>query len=359
MTLFLRSPLLLAGAAALCACTGGASNAGGSGGASGNQPSWPAPTSPDSAAFPSAFWQPAGAIPVAKNVMTFVFLNRTGGKLDDGEIFWRFQNDKIGVNELHSFSAQPTYDMPANGSGRMYFYLCGAATQHETCATDPTKSPYYDFIEFTIGGGAGQTPRFNGNTTRVDAFGLKIAMRLVCPSDSGFDQTVGEDATLFAEDRAATFQRFQDEVPAEFKGLARAPYRIVEPGAGAGGFGGQYQTYYASNVEEIWTANGLTVPQPGPNGSGLGSYPDLSAAIYRHVGGAAGTFDPSGKLLDKTLWSDAKTFYATPPADYYAKFWHDHGVGGRAYGFPYDDVGSYSTYMSCANPAYLLIAIGW
>lgn len=170
--LSIRSPLLLAGAAALCACTGRASTAGDSGGASGNQPSWPTPTSPDSAAFPSGFWQPAGAIPVAKNVMTFVFLNRTGGKLDDGEIFWRFQNDKIAVNELHSFSAQPTYDMPANGSGRMYFYLCGAATQHEACATDPTKSPYYDFIEFTIGGRAGQSPRFNGNTNRVDAFGL-------------------------------------------------------------------------------------------------------------------------------------------------------------------------------------------
>jgi hypothetical protein len=182
-------------------------------------------------------------------------------------------------------------------------------------------------------------------------------MRLVCPSDNGFDQTVGEDATLFAEDRAATFQRFQDEVPAEFKGLPHAPYRIVEPRAGGFGAGGQCQTHYDSNVEEIWTANSLTVPRPGPNGSGLGSSPDLSAAIYRHVGGVAGTFDPSGKLLDKTLWSNAKTLYATPPADYYAKFWHDHGVRARAYGFPYDDVGSLSTYLSCANRAYLLIAM--
>lgn len=98
-------------------------------------------------------------------------------------------------------------------------------------------------------------------------------------------------------------------------------------------------------------------PAARPQRERAGKLPDLSAAIYRHVGGVAGTFDPSGKLLDKTLWSNAKTLYATPPADYYAKFWHDHGVRARAYGFPYDDVGSLSTYLSCANRAYLLIAM--
>ena len=29
------------------------------------------------------------------------------------------------------------------------------------------------------------------------------------------------------------------------------------------------------------------------------------------------------------------------------------------YGFPYDDVGGYSSYISHANPQYLLVAIGW
>ncbi len=57
--------------------------------------------------------------------------------------------------------------------------------------------------------------------------------------------------------------------------------------------------------------------------------------------------------------SSARITSGGPGADYYAKFWHDHGVGGRAYGFPYDDVGGYSTYLSCARPAYLLVAVGW
>jgi hypothetical protein len=44
---------------------------------------------------------------------------------------------------------------------------------------------------------------------------------------------------------------------------------------------------------------------------------------------------------------------------YYAKFWHDNAYDGKAYGFPYDDVGGYSSYISHANPQYMLVAVGW
>jgi hypothetical protein len=293
---------------------------------------------------PADFWD-------SSNVMMFKFLNRTNGKLTDGQVYWRFKNDTI--SELHSIAEQATYDMPANSSGRMYFYLC--VDGDTACAADPTKSKYFDFIEHTIG-----ATQYNGNTTRVDAFGLKIAMRLHCAD--GYDAAVGEDYATFQEDRAVTFQKFINEVPAEFQGLAQAPnapYRIVAPGAGGFDKGGQYATYYDSFVDQLWAANGLTVTKPGPNGGGLGSYPDLSAAIYRHVGAVAGTFDATGKLLSKTLWADASTFYQAAPANYYALFWHNHALGGKAYGFPYDDVGSYSSYISHAQPQYLLVAIGW
>ena len=305
---------------------------------------------PGDGAPPPDFWD-AGTIPPAKNVMMFVFLNRTNGKFSDGEVYWSFKNNAI--NETHSIAAQSTYDMPANASGRMYFYVC--ATGDATCASDPTKSLYYDFIEFTIG-----ASQYNGNTTRVDAFGLKIANRMHCAD--GFDVAVGEDYATFLEDRTATFQAFVDFVPTEFQHLAQpphAPYRIVEPGADGFGQGGMYQTYYSSFVDTLWAANGITVAKPGPDGSGLGAYPDLSAAIYRHVGATAGTFDATGKLLDKTLWSNAQTFYTAAPADYYAAFWHSRALNGKAYGFPYDDVGGYSSYISHANPQYLEVAIGW
>jgi hypothetical protein len=294
---------------------------------------------PVDAAPPADFWDATG-IPPAKNVMMFKFLNRTNGKYPDAEVFWSFK----GTNgtEVHSIAEQPLFDMPANSSGRMYFYL-GAPN-----------SMYFDFIEFTIG-----ATQFNGNTTRVDAFGLKVAMRLHCAD--GFDVAVGEDYPTFLEDRAVTFQRFLDEVPAEFKALAQshAPYRIVEPGAGDFKAGGLYEHYYDAFVDQIWAANGITVPKPGPNASGLWAYPNLSAAIFRHVGQAAGSLTTDGKVADKTLWSSATSFYGAAPANYYAKFWHTHAIGGKAYGFPYDDVGGYSSYVSHGNPQYMLVAIGW
>ena len=309
-----------------------------------------APPRADAAPAPADFWDRSD-IPAATQVMTFKFLNRTNGKLDDGQIFWGFHSGAI--SELHSIAEKSSYDMPANASGRMYFYLCPQG--EASCATDPSKSKYFDFIEHTIG-----ASQYNGNTTRVDAFGVKIAMLLHCAD--GFEATVGEDYQTFLEDRAATFQRFIDEVPAEFEHLAKAPfapYRIVEPGAGEFKTGGLYEHYYDSFVDALWAANGITVAKPGPNGSGLGAEPNLSAAIFRHVGAAAGTFTGDGKLANQQLWANPSTFYSGPPANYYAKFWHDHGISGKAYGFPYDDVGSYSTYISRANPQYMIVAIGW
>jgi hypothetical protein len=299
---------------------------------------------------PPGFWDPSG-IPAAKNVMMFKFLNRTNGKYADSEVYWSFKSGAI--SETHSIAEQAMYDMPANSSGRMYFYIC--ATGDSACASDPTKSKYFDFIEHTIG-----AKQYNGNTTRVDAFGLKIAMRMHCADN--FEATVGEDYETFLEDRAVTFQKFIDFVPAEFKPLAQpphAPYRIVEPGAGGFNKGGAYEHYYDAFVDQLWAASGITIAKPGPNGSGLGSYPDLSAAIYRHVGAVAGAFDASGKLTDKKLWTSSATFYQTAPADYYAAFWHLHAIDGKAYGFPYDDVGSYSTYISHNDPAYMMVAVGW
>jgi hypothetical protein len=297
---------------------------------------------------PPDFWD-ATNIPAAKNVMMFKFLNRTNGKFTDSQVYWSFKQGTI--TETHSFAEQPLYDMPVSASGRMYFYLCAPPD----CTGDPTKSPYFDFIEHTIG----QT-RYNGNTTRVDAFGLKVAMRLHC--SDGFDVAVGEDYATFQEDRAVTFQSFLNAVPDEFKPLAQpphAPYRIVEPGAAGFGASGAYATYYDSFVNQLWSNNNLNVAKPGPNGSGLGAFPDLSAAINRHVGADAGTFSPDGKLLNHALWSDAGTFYTAAPADYYARFWHDHALQGKAYGFPYDDVGGYSSYISHDNPQYMLVAVGW
>lgn len=309
------------------------------------------PGAPDADAGPIDFWQPPVAIPPAKNVMMFAFLNRTNGVVADGDLYWGFNNG--GAHELHSFAEQPTYDMAANASGRLYFYVCVAGDS--ACKADPTKSKYFDFIEHTIG----QT-QYNGNTTRVDAFGLKVAMRL--HNADGTDLTVGENEATFAESRDATFAAFLADAPDEFKPLAQAPfapYRIVEPGAAGFGTNGANAHYYDSFVDSLWSANGITIPKPGANGDGLGAYPVLEAAIFRHVGATAGSFDANGKLLAKTLFDDATTFYTAAPFDYYARFWHSRAINGKSYAFPYDDVGGWSSYISHSNPQSMLVAIGW
>jgi hypothetical protein len=294
----------------------------GSGG--GGTPTTP-PTTPPTTTPPSGdFWGDTSTIPAAGNVLQLKILNRTNGKYPDSQVYWSFN----GV--AHSIAQQPYFDMPANSAGRMYFYL-GSPT-----------SQYYDFIEFTVGPDV-----FNGNTTRVDAFGLKLAMRL--HSHDGNDVQVGEDQATFAEDRAATFTRFQNEVPTEFKHLATAtaPYRILSPGNDAAfRSGGQYQNYLSTYASSV----GIPAATSDIFGcaASLANQPRQCAALNRH------TAD-----LPQAQWETVSGFYRAPPANYYAKFWHDHAISKLAYGFPYDDVAGQSSFVSHGDPQWLLIAVGW
>ncbi|NJC72247.1 hypothetical protein HC031_21360 [Planosporangium thailandense] len=273
---------------------------------------------------PGSFWGDTSEIPAAQNVLTVKVLNRTNGHYPDNQVYWSFNG------QTHSIAEQPYLDMPANSAGRMYFYL-GSPT-----------SQYYDFIEFTVGPSV-----FNGNTTRVDAFGLKLAMRL--HAHDGYDVQVGEDQATFAEDRSVTFQRFVTEVPAEFKVLAQtqAPYRIIAPGSDpsfrAGGVNQNYYTSYAASVG----VNESTSNIFGCAGS-LAGNPNLCAALNRHTA-----------QLPTAQQQTPGNFYLAPPANYYARFWHDRAINHLAYGFPYDDVAGQSSFISHANPRYLLVAVGW
>jgi hypothetical protein len=152
-------------------------------------------------------------------------------------------------------------------------------------------------------------------------------------------------------------------VPPDFQTLEQnPPYQIVAPGGGGFDTGGPYDTYYNAWIDQIWANNGITTParsSVGDNGDGLGSYPNLSAAIYRHVGGTAGSFTANGTLANAGLWGNPNTFYQQAPASYYAQFFHANAINGQQYTFPYDDAGGYSSDVGCGSPNTLLIAIGW
>jgi hypothetical protein len=283
--------------------------------------------------------------------MVFKFLNRTNGQYTDDQITWSATIG--GVTTTNTIAGQPTFSMPANASGRMYFYL-GNVGQGST--------DYYDFIEYTIGTtGTAGIYFFNGDTTRVDAFGVKLAFQLTC--GDGTDIAVGENAATFAENRATTFQRYINAVPAAFQPEATltAPYRIIEPGAGGFNAGGPYQDYYTAYIADIWSFNGITIPLAGANGSGLTNNPALSASIYRHTAPISGTpeFDAAGDLTNPAMWGNPSAFYQIDPTDHYAKFFHANAINGQQYAFPYDDSGGYSSDVSCNSPNTLLVAIGW
>ncbi|WP_260736045.1 immunoglobulin domain-containing protein [Tunturiibacter lichenicola] len=298
------------------------------------------------------FWDASNLPPTAAGaVLVLKFLNRTNGQYPDDQVFWSATIN--GVVVTNSIAAQPILQLPSGASGRIPIYL-GTPSQ--------SANSYSDFLEYTIGlaGNSTNTYFINMDTTRVDNFGIKNAFQLTC--GDGTNIAIGENAGAFAESRASTFQRYLNAVPANFQTLAQvqAPYRIVSPGDGGFDTGGPYVTYYNDWITQLYAVNGLTITPTGiPNGDGLGAYPGISAAIYRHVGGVAGTFNPDGSLANQGLWGNPDQFYQTEPFSYYGKFLHQIAINGQQYTFPYDDNGGYSSDVSCNSPKTLLIAIGW
>jgi hypothetical protein len=263
------------------------------------------------------------------------------------------------VTITNSIAASPTYDLPAISSARLYFYLAPNADE-----LTQSSASYYDFVELTLGRSSASQPyNFNGDTTRVDAFGLKLAMRLRC--GDGTDLSRGEDYGTFLEDRAVTFLKYLAEVPPSFDQTEsqNEPYRIVNPGAANFGPGGSEASYFQSYIATVYANNGITnegQPTPFLNFPD-NQHPDLEAAIARHVADKPGTFNANGKLVNPNFWQTiaASSLYAAEPANFYARYWHAHGIAGKAYGFPYDDVGGYSTDISCNMPQQLIVAVGW
>ncbi|HEY6791357.1 MAG TPA: glycoside hydrolase family 64 protein, partial [Trebonia sp.] len=274
---------------------------------------------------PASFWGNTSAIPAATHVLELSIVNQTNGQYPDSEVYWSFNG------QTESIAQQPYIDMPANSAGRMYFYL-GSPT-----------SPYYDFIEFTVGASS-----INVDTTRVDRFGLKLALLL--HGHDGSNQEVGENYATFQESRAATFQRFENFVPTEFKELAtdNAPYGIPSPGNDpAFQAGGAYANYYTSYAAANGDTTDSTAQIFGCGGT-LANNPTLCAGLNRHVA-----------QLPAAQQSNPANFYQAAPANYYAEFWHENAINGKQYGFPYDDDAGQSSDISVTNPQYMVVAVGW
>jgi len=263
----------------------------------------------------------------------------------------------------------------------------GFAGPNPLNGTDPNIGVRYDWYEFTYNDGGLWI-----NTTQVDDFGLPLLLD-VWGDSKNFHQQTGLTQT-----HDALFAAYNTEVPAEFQLPLQNQLRIMAPGKSTFDVGQANQHYFDDYVNQIWqmysntslnidvggrhfsgqVVNGsLTfteldgsgnVVAGGPyivqkpttqdilegkgtlatgNSTELAIEAQICAAFNRHV------------MEDSTLWAVPSAWYLGAPANYYAKFWHTHGVSGLAYGFAYDDVSSQSSTIHTDKPEHMELGIGW
>ena len=146
-----------------------------------------------------------------------------------------------------------------------------------------------------------------------------------------------------------------DAVPVEFDTCARwntdgTPYRIVAPGKGEGVFntGQKYADYFSAYLQQTGRGDATTNQVFSCTGTPFGNDAGLAGATNRHVA-----------HLPSSQWNERSLFYREAPANFYAKFRHDHSFEGKAYGFAYDDAAGQAAYASHRDPQYLIVAVGW
>jgi carbohydrate binding protein with CBM6 domain/glycosyl hydrolase family 64 (putative beta-1,3-glucanase)/ricin-type beta-trefoil lectin protein len=278
--------------------------------------------------FPSSFWGNTASIPSASGAIEFDFLNATNGQYPDSEVYWSVN----GVTE--SIAQSPYYTMTSCSACRINFYL-----------GSPTSS-YHDFIELNS-----SATTINADTSRVDAFGLPLAIHL--HNSNNTDVVVGEDDQVFAETRSALFTQFENAVPAAFQQLAtvNAPYSIPAPSDVAafqpGGADANYMVSYAASVGATETTQEVFGCEGGGSPA-LNGDPTLCAALNRGVAQDS-----------TTVQNTPADYYKTTPYNAYSAFWHSVAVNGAQYGFAYDDVNGQSSDFNSTDASYVQVAIGW
>jgi hypothetical protein len=308
------------------------------------------------------------------------------------------KNGQTYSNYFNKLSDAGWVSIPKIDSGRMFISLgspmfikintagdgrLGFAGPDLNNPTDPNQDVNFEWIEFTV-----DNSGYHGNTTRVDQFGFPLKTRLL--GKDGYDRTLGENAS-----RAQIFADFEALPQAEFRALVQRPYRIVAPAKGQFGAGRAQGNYFASYVDQVWsryagtdlvfsaeagTFRGRVIGNDfvfskdgGPQNLYIHGKPTTQGILEASGNLASGSSQElvvqaqiaaafNRHLLisvDPSQWSNSAAYYPAGPANYYAKFWHDHSIDGLAYGFAYDDVRSKSTLLEHPSPRGMIVTIGW
>ena len=64
-------------------------------------------------------------------------------------------------------------------------------------------------------------------------------------------------------------------------------------------------------------------------------------------------------VADPLRWREPGVYYQGSPCNLYARFWHEHSLAGKAYGFAYDDVSDQSPSLATAEPEEISVTLRW
>jgi hypothetical protein len=272
-----------------------------------------------------------------------------------------------------SGSGDTLSQIPADMSGRIYFSLGeklkfkvneGNALAYPAAwvESDPSYGVLHDCVEFTYKSG-----RIYCNTTMVDMFSVPLSIALTGEESP----TTG---TLKEGGRAKIFSAVS--ASPDFGSLVVDDRRILAPGHGldAGRFSA---TYFDSYIDQVWSkyaGEDLAVKANNTTFTGRvsgdqfvfdGGVKAFSRPTTRDVlfcdGALAAPNDgitgPVAAVLGAgfnrtTLLASADQptgdpggFYQGTPVHAYCKAMHDNTVDGKAYGFAFDDVGGFASYV--------------
>lgn len=272
-----------------------------------------------------------------------------------------------------SGSGDTLSQIPADMSGRIYFSLGeklkfkvneGNALAYPAAwvESDPSYGVLHDCVEFTYKSG-----RIYCNTTMVDMFSVPLSIALTGEESP----TTG---TLKEGGRAKIFSAVS--ASPDFGSLVVDDRRILAPGHGldAGLFP---TTYFDSYIDQVWSkyaGEDLVVKANNTTFTGRvsgdqfvfdGGVKAFSRPTTRDVLFCDGTLaapndgitGPVAAVLGAgfnrtTLLASADQptgdpagFYQRDPVHAYCKAMHDNTVDGKAYGFAFDDVGGFASYV--------------
>ncbi|NKQ53562.1 glycosyl hydrolase [Amycolatopsis sp. K13G38] len=282
-----------------------------------------------------------------------------------------------------------TLAIPPDMSGRVYFSLGGelkfkavtdgagnSALQYPAgwVSGDPSYTVLHDCVEFTH-----NSSGMFCNTTMVDMFSVPLSITL----KGAATQTTG---TLVSGGRANIFNAIKAN--STFAPLVVGDLRVIAPGHGidTGIFPADY---FGSSIDQVWSKySGQQLTVETDSGTYTGQ---VSGGTFNFSGGVASFAKPStrdvfycdgalaapndgrtgpvaavlGAAFNRsTLLSrpnqpvaDPGTFYQDAVTNHYSKAMHANTVDGKAYGFPFDDVLSFASYIQDTAPTGITIEL--